>query len=203
MAFVPDFETMRWHHAREEFVANELWQRKPEIKGAMIGAEGDRIWCIWTRMWHDANGSEKSGNTMHILRLVIENEGMNRNPDRNGTDAPNENGHLTNGQSHDNHKVSREDMVVSLLVAAQQEAANWSLTHVQVWNPSPLTIHAGQRAQDIAAAAGHKSKIELVHREDESITCLRWSAEKATDPTLKDVSWMDVAWMENEKYGWC
>ena len=58
VALVPDVQTLRWHHAREEFVAGELLNRHPEIKGACVSELGSRVWCYWTRVW--TNPQEQS-----------------------------------------------------------------------------------------------------------------------------------------------
>lgn len=74
VALVPDSEAMGWHHAREEFICPRVFNGKvPTIKGAITGAPGHRIWAIWTRNFYgplDSTGD----NTLHILRLVIEDE---------------------------------------------------------------------------------------------------------------------------------
>ena len=71
VALVPDLATMSWHHAREEFVAAELVGRTPDIKGAMVtDVTGVQAWCIWTRVW--SSPGDEHGNTLHILRLVVE-----------------------------------------------------------------------------------------------------------------------------------
>ena len=36
-SIIPDVETFSWHHAREEFVSNELYGKSPEVKGAIVG----------------------------------------------------------------------------------------------------------------------------------------------------------------------
>lgn len=64
IAFIPDYRSMEWHWAREEFVAPVLRNHindKPEIKGA-ITADGKR-WMIWTR---DFGKSSQ----LTIIRLV-------------------------------------------------------------------------------------------------------------------------------------
>ncbi len=165
IAVVPDTATMGWHHAREEFVANELFGRPPEIKGATVGEAGARVWCYWTRVW--TNPHEEAPNTLHILRLVIEDETYS-------DFAP--------ATEQDSQTVQS---IAALFAAAQQEAGQWGMKQVQIWNPTSATLAAAQMLHSDA-------KIE--HREKESIASLRWHGTGSHE---------DVDWICNEKYGWC
>ncbi|KAL3482514.1 hypothetical protein BJX99DRAFT_252766 [Aspergillus californicus] len=49
---VPDYEHMLWHHCKEEFAAETLFQKIPQVKGE----------------------TASTANTLYILRLVIENQ---------------------------------------------------------------------------------------------------------------------------------
>ncbi|KAK7535932.1 uncharacterized protein J3D65DRAFT_646245 [Phyllosticta citribraziliensis] len=118
VALIPNVETIRWHHAREQFVGTELYGRFPSIKGGVVGdKEGQRIWCYWTRMWSNPNKGESKGNTLHILRIVIE---PNVVP---GSVVP---------------------AIAALLARAQREAAEWHMEQVDYWNPSPEVVAAAQ-----------------------------------------------------------
>ncbi|KAL5330322.1 hypothetical protein ACEPPN_003849 [Leptodophora sp. 'Broadleaf-Isolate-01'] len=108
VALIPNHDCMQWHHMREDFVTSKIFGKSPTIKGAITGEEGSRVWAIWTRAFYGPLVS-KSGNTFHILRLVIEDE----------TD------------SEENAKKLK-----SILQFAQAEAKEWQLNHVDVWNPS-------------------------------------------------------------------
>jgi len=77
--------------------------------------------------------------------------------------------------------------MAAILRRAQQEAHEWNMSKVEFWNPTPLL-------QKAVALVDPKS--ELVHREKESISSLRWTGEK--QGLGKDVEW----WL-NEKYTWC
>jgi hypothetical protein len=174
VALIPNIETIQWHHAREEFVGNELHGKKPEIKGAVVGTEqGKRIWCYWTRMWYNENPAEAKGNTLHILRLVIENDGWE------GSSSS------MNGGS-ENH--SHEAAIAALMAMAQQEAQKWKMENVEMWAPSPAALAAAKKLDPAA---------ELVHRDAESIACLQWYPEH--DGPVAD----KIDWIANEKYGWC
>lgn len=65
IAFVPDYQTMEWHWAREEFVAPILRKHigiKPEIKGA-ITVDG-KCWLLWNRDFG------KNASQLYIIRYV-------------------------------------------------------------------------------------------------------------------------------------
>jgi hypothetical protein len=120
VALLPDLETIQWHHARENFVGQELRGEEPMVKGAIVGEEkGKRVWCYWTRMWYNQNRYEAKGNTFHILRLVIEDGGS-------GED-------------------SYEAAIVALLDFAQREAEHWRMEHVEMWTPSSTTLAAAKK----------------------------------------------------------
>lgn len=172
VALVPDIATLEWHRARENFVSKELYGRSPTVCGAMVGdTEGQRVWCYWTCIW--TNPQEDSPNTMHILRLVVEEE----TDDNQGPASE----HRAKGVANSviAHKIA------ALFAAAQSEAKEWDMKEVQIWNPTTLTL-AATRLLD--------PKATVDHREKESITSLQWYGEG---------SWKDVDWICNEKYGWC
>ncbi|MCJ1435202.1 hypothetical protein MMC27_004574 [Xylographa pallens] len=150
VAFVPDVETMAWHHAREEFAAREVLGRWPEVKGAVVERGEGRVWAVWTRTF----GAEKEGNVLHVLRMVVEGE--------EGT--------------------WRVEAAAEVLRAAQREAGRWAMKTVEVWNPEGVVVVAARRIH---------GEVEVVERDEESITSLMWYGEG------------QVEWVGNEKYGWC
>jgi hypothetical protein len=77
--------------------------------------------------------------------------------------------------------------MAAILRRAQHEAHEWNMTKIEFWNPTPLL-------QKAVALVDPTS--ELVHREKESISSLRWTGE--AQGMGKDVEW----WL-NEKYTWC
>jgi len=110
VALIPDHDTMQWHHEREDFVSRKIFGKSPTIKGAIAGEPGSRIWAIWARAFYGPLKPE-SGNTLHILRLVVEDE------------------------------RPTEDNVANLrgiLEIAQAEAKEWQLGHVELWNPTDV-----------------------------------------------------------------
>ena len=173
IALIPDVTTVQWHHAREEFVANELLGKAPQVKGAIVRGEGgQRVWCIWTRTF----SSEQEGNTLHILRIVIEGEVEKRKKSdefasRNGSEEPNQ---------------WQIGAVASILRSACLEAANWAMQGIQLWSPTHLIILAAKQLEPTA---------RIIERED-SIPSLRWHGPKL-DPNA------ELTWIGNEKYGWC
>jgi hypothetical protein len=174
VALLPNIETIQWHHAREEFVGNELHGKKPEVKGAVVGTEkGKRVWCYWTRMWYNPNPAEAKGNKLHILRVVIEDDGWEGSSSH------------TNGASETH---SHDAAIAALLAMAQQEAQTWKMENIEMWAPSPAALAAAKKLDPTA---------EVVHRDSESIACLQWYPEH--DGPVAD----KIDWIANEKYGWC
>ena len=177
VAQIPDADTIRWHQAREEFVGNELHGKKPTIKGAIVGTEkGSRVWVYWTRVWYNENTQEAKGNTLHILRLVVEDEAQSSWERSSNGQA---NGHSA-GHKH-------TDAIAALLLMAQREAEEWTLECVEAWNPSAATLAAAQKLDPGA---------ELVERDTESIASLMWY------PPLDKPVADSIDWIGNEKYGW-
>ncbi|EFQ90121.1 hypothetical protein PTT_13350 [Pyrenophora teres f. teres 0-1] len=173
VALIPNLETIQWHHAREEFVGNELHGKTPKIKGAIVGTEkGKRIWCYWTRMWYNPNPAETKGNTLHILRLVVEDNG--------GEGSSN---NMANGSGN-----GQESAIAALMAMAQREAQAWKMEHVEMWTPTPVAL---------AAAKKLDPDVQVVYRDVESIACLQWFPEH--DGCAAD----EIDWVGMEKYVWC
>ncbi|SMQ54017.1 unnamed protein product [Zymoseptoria tritici ST99CH_3D7] len=172
VALVPGHGTLLWHLSRQKTVANTLYKKTPSIHGAMVGnIQGSRVWACWTRVW--AGPEEESPSTLHILRLVIEDESFS-----DFTAASPEGV----AKLQDSQVVRDIDAIFQV---AQTEAYKWDMGEVLLWNPSSAALAAAQRIE---------SSAEVVHREKESIASLRWYGSG---------SWEDVQWLANEKYGWC
>jgi hypothetical protein len=140
---------MQWHHAREEFAAEETLGKKAEVKGACTTTDtGERIWCIWTRTF----GSDEASNTLNILRMVYQGEEICKS---DGVD-------LTSLDKSSQEKVRG---AATVLIAAQHQAAEWNMKDVQIWNPTPLTILAAREIEPTSA---------VIHRHKDSIASLRW-----------------------------
>ena len=174
VALIPDQKVIQWHHAREEFAANELLGRSPEVKGAIVpGEKGHRIWCLWTRTF----GGEQDKSTMNILRLVIEGEVEER-----------EKSSLTSSRAQLEESHHWQVLAAtSVIQSACFEAAKWGMDDVQLWNPTPLTVLAAKKIDPSA---------EIVERADDSIASLRWHGPELDSTT-------ELTWIGNEKYGWC
>jgi hypothetical protein len=174
VALVPDIATIRWHHSREEFVGKELHGKIPDIKGAIVGTEpGKRVWCYWNRMFYNPDPQASKENTLHILRLVIEERGM-FTWERASTDAD----------------LSQfVPAITALFAKAQIEAAEWNMEEVEIWNPTDATVKAAQSLYPEA---------KVVDRETDSIASLMWYGERINDGPVADY----VDWLGNEKYGW-
>ena len=168
---------MQWHHSREDFLAQEILGRKPEIKGAIVDlGEGGKVWCIWTRTF----GSQESGNVLHILRLVVEQDDE-FGQIHTATDQ------VPSCEIKDGRKRKRAQAVVSVLKSAQREAAKWEMRSVEIWNPTPLVVSA---AKEILPST------VVIHRDEESIASLMWYGSD-------DKGEGEVEWIGNDKYGWC
>jgi hypothetical protein len=168
MCLLPDPETMLWHHAREEFAAKRLCPGKdvPVHKGAWAVRMDEEmsfgVHVIWTRMF----GANPEENVMHILRVAI--RGQDRVNPNNKTDCD-----------------EIVELIAAVLRRAQEEAMEWGMKEVQIWNPEPMTVQA---CETLVGAEG----VKIVGREEESIPCLRWKGLEGR-----------VEWVANEKFGWC
>ncbi|KKZ62799.1 hypothetical protein EMCG_02842 [[Emmonsia] crescens] len=164
---MPDHDHMLWHHAKEEFATNVLFKTQPQVKGAIAGEPGNRIWAVWTHRFYETPSKSTSSNTLYILRLVIENQGD-----------------LDSLSSEYRLQVAGLRAVV---LAAQKEAAEWGLHHVNLWDPSA-------QVQKLIKRIGIMYQEE--DRVEEGICSLLWYG-KGTGTTDS------VEWIGNEKYGWC
>jgi hypothetical protein len=173
-SIIPDVETFSWHHAREEFVADELYGKCPEVKGAIVGTEeGKRVWCVWMRTWYSSDPQITKDNTLNILRLVVED------PEYTDSSAASDEGVEKAKGTYVTTAIA------SLLAAAQSDASNWHIGSVDIWNPASATLAAAKQLDPSA---------QVVHREKDSVTSLRWYGSGSVD---------DVEWLDNEKYAWC
>ncbi|EEH07038.1 conserved hypothetical protein [Histoplasma capsulatum G186AR] len=163
---VPDHDHMLWHHAKEEFAAKVLLNLQPQVKGAISGERGNRIWAIWTHRFYESPQNTISNNTLYILRLVIEN------------------------QNALNNITVKYDLQVAglraVILAAQKEAAEWNLEYVKLWSPSP-------QVQELIKQTGIAYRGE--DREEEGICSLRWFGKKGdTAPAVEWVGNEKYGW---------
>lgn len=111
LMIAPDYEHMLWHHSKEEFTSQILFQRKPHVKGAIFGQDGHLVWVVWTHRFYEPPSETASMNTLYILRLVFESEAC--------------------GESDLQVEALR-----AVLLASQAEAAQWGLHSGKLWGPS-------------------------------------------------------------------
>jgi hypothetical protein len=171
---VPDLDHMLWHHRKEEFVSENLFGKKPLVKGAIAGQSPNRIWAIWTHRFYGDPKSTLSGNTLYVLRLVVENQ---------ATLSPE--GRQPSKEAEKNEE--QVERMKAVLRVAQAEAAEWNLQHVVLWGPNPLV-------QNLIVWTGIEHL--KVERESEGIASLLWYGEESGK---KD----KLEWIANEKYAWC
>lgn len=175
VALIPDIATIRWHHAREEFVAQDLHDKVPDVKGAMVGTEfGQRVWCYFTRAFYNGNPAENKGNTLHILRIVVEEHGL----------------FTWEQASADADLSAYVPAIAALFKLALEEAEKWNMAAVEAWNPTKPIVQAAQVLYLDA---------NVVHRDAESIASLMWYGPRKQDGPIAE----EVDWLGNEKYGWC
>lgn len=152
LAIVADHEHMLWHHAKEEFVFEKIYGRKPELKGVLAGESGKRVWAIWThRLYCPPRSPDASRNTLYILRLVIENE-------------------LDATSSEDLMEIKA--CLEAVIQSAQNEAAEWDLSKAKLWNPSPLV----ERLIEWTGI-----RCGRVERQSDSIASLLWYGEDSVE----------------------
>lgn len=161
-AVVPDHHTMVWHHKKEDFVCQRLFGKQPDVKGALVGKNGNRTWAIWTRTFYGAINDPDAENRLYILRLVIES------PD---SKEPGE----------------QVGQLKAVLEAAQNQAAEWKLDHVEVWNPD-------ENVRRLLELTGIEHR--LVERETEAIPSLLWFGDASGIGNR-------VEWAASEKFAWC
>lgn len=160
---LPDAETLAWHHAREEFVGNELFGKEPQLKGARAeyddgtGAKAD-VWAIWTRRWSDL----KEESVLQVLRIVV------------------------NGGERPASEQALAAATAAVLHTAQREAHEWGLSHVEVWSPSDVTRHAAA----LLLGKEMKEGVEVVER-DESIASLNWFETSDDKDDNEEVEWLN------------
>ena len=111
VALVPDYTQMRWHALREDYMTSRIFGKSPTTRGAIAGTPGNRVWAIWTRSFYGPVDKVESGNTLHFLRLVIEDE---------------------------NDAAGNVEKMRAIVQIAQKEAAEWKCVSVEIWNPTSV-----------------------------------------------------------------
>lgn len=117
IAIAPDYPHMSWHHARENYLAAELFDQYPRVKGAQTTSDGrSKSFCIWTRTF----GTPPDENVLHFLRLSSVD--------------------ICDGAT----TTEAATALAALLLRAQLEASDWHMQSVEIWNPNALTVLAAQ-----------------------------------------------------------
>ncbi|KAI1821644.1 hypothetical protein F4861DRAFT_446083 [Xylaria intraflava] len=159
-AFAPMPDVMRWHWAREDFVASQVFpdRGRSEVKGVVAAVDGTRarMWAVWTRKYSvDASG-DAAKNTLYILRFVIVDDDADGKDDDAG---------------------ARQLAFDAILRAALDAARSWHCGAVHFWNPSTLV-------RGLAASSGVPHA--FVHRDVDSIPSMMWYGPGPSD----EVDWV-------------
>ncbi|KAK1973695.1 hypothetical protein LZ30DRAFT_742750 [Colletotrichum cereale] len=112
VSLVPDLDAMLWHLMREDYMTKHIFGKTPTVRGGVVGDPGARVWAVWTRGYYGGLKRPDDGNTMHVLRLAVEDDDATPDP-------------------------VLQDAVDALLRLARAEAAEWSVNNVELWNPDP------------------------------------------------------------------
>ncbi|KAK1715416.1 lysine acetyltransferase [Colletotrichum lupini] len=111
VSLIPDLDAMLWHLMREDYMTKHIFGQTPTVRGGVVGEHGSRVWAVWTRGYY--GGLKKpEGNTMHILRLAIEDE-----------------------EGSGDEYV--QGAIEALLRLARAQASEWKVNGVEMWNPEP------------------------------------------------------------------
>ena len=93
----------------------------------------------------------------------------------------------TRSTSDTAHCEEQVEQMRDILQAAQDEAAEWNLHRVMMWDPTSLVTRLVERT-----GIQHRR----IERDQEGIASLLWYGEgSGKEDTLE--------WLGNEKYGWC
>lgn len=118
VAILPDLDQIHWHLAREGFVCDLLFSRRPTAHGTLYATtSGARVWALWARSF-SGTVEQRDKNTLYILRFVVE-DGV-------------EDGQL------------REAMA-AIVAVAKKQAADWACASVEMWNPDERVKDAAER----------------------------------------------------------
>ncbi|KAH8724697.1 hypothetical protein GQ44DRAFT_245468 [Phaeosphaeriaceae sp. PMI808] len=158
VSIIPTFDHIGWHLAKEQFACNHLFGKAPEAKGAIAGFPGDQVWVLWTHRYYSQPGSGTSSNVLYILRLVME---VDETATRLSSDA---------GKLPDKDIYEKQiKYLKAVLQAAQNEALEWKLDTIRIWDPTPLVRH-------MLMEMG--LEYSMVERKEESVASGMWYDER-------------------------
>ncbi|KAL1795566.1 hypothetical protein ACET3X_005790 [Alternaria dauci] len=173
---LPDLDHMLWHISKEEFATRHLFNKTPNVKGAIVGPPSSQIWAVWTRRYYNHPNKDPPENVLYILRLVIE---IDETATRLSSDAAKRPGSNVYDQ--------QTKYLRAVLQTAQAEAKKWGLDIVKLWDPTPLVL-------DMLAQSG--LEYEIVERKNDSIASLLWYDEGGGADHEAPL------WVNNEYYAW-
>ncbi|KAH7087341.1 hypothetical protein FB567DRAFT_524832 [Paraphoma chrysanthemicola] len=176
-SIVPDIDHMGWHLGKEDFACNHLFGKTPQAKGAISGSPGNQIWVLWTHRYYEHPDGENTSNVLYILRLVMERGEAVAHPLSKPLTAH-------RGEDYEYQKT----ILKAVLQAARNEAAEWKLDSIQLWDPSPLVR---------AMLVEMEVEFKIVERTETSIASGMWYDEQGI------VSQEVPMWLHNEHYAWC
>ncbi|KAI4151117.1 MAG: hypothetical protein LQ340_003685 [Diploschistes diacapsis] len=174
LTIVPDLDHMLWHIAKEDFATVHLFQKISRAKGAIAGPPGNQVWAVWTHRYYDHPDAKSHNNVLYILRLVMEGETV---------------GKSFAAEKEEQHAVrhgKQSSYLKAVLQAAQAQAAEWKLDHVELWDPTPTV-----RAMIAQTEIEHS----LVEREEDSIASGLWYDENGGVSSAP-------LWINNEHFAW-
>jgi len=161
-SLLPTHQQILWHLLREEYMTSHIFSgaTPPRICGAATQnrGPGQRIWAVWSRSYY-AGRDFPEKNTLYVLRIKVED-----------------------------WTLPRDELIQGLkgvLGVAQQEAGEWWVGEVQIWNLE-------ERIEELLRETG--MEYEAVEREEGGIPSLMWYGEEGED---------EVEWVANERFGWC
>ncbi|EGE06484.1 hypothetical protein TEQG_05484 [Trichophyton equinum CBS 127.97] len=175
---IPDLDHILWHGCREKFVCEKLFGEVPERKGAIVGDPGNRVWILWNHRLVGAPGDKGAANTLYILRLVVENQAVLQSISTESMQQP----------SLNEEEVLLIRSARDAIRAAQNEAAEWKLNSVEMWDPSNQTHALMQRT-----GIPYQEKTRV----DNEICCFNWLGKG------EDNNRVIVEWAAIERYCWC
>ncbi|KAI1425460.1 hypothetical protein F5Y12DRAFT_364773 [Xylaria sp. FL1777] len=175
LVILPDLDHMLWHIRKADFATNYLFNKTPLAKGAIAGPPGKQVWAIWTHRYYARHDAENPDNVLYILRLVVEGDPTANQP------------RSVNAKQQVSLPSDQVSYLEAVLQAAQAEAAEWQLDHVELWEPSPCVQHA---------ILDGKIRHTVVERQRDSVASGLWIDEDGH-------AGRPLEWINNERYAWC
>ena len=172
---LPDLDHKLWHIRKDDFATKYLFGKIPQLKGAIAGTRGNRVWAVWTHRYYGQPSIEPSMNVLYILRLVLEGG---------------ESDSMSTVDSDDPQRIRNKERAATLkavLRAALNEAVEWKLDYIKLWEPSSWIL-----SKIVDSHIPHRPVV----REEESIaSVMMYDKTAALD--------RPPVWINNEHYAWC